>query len=118
MKFLLKLIVSTLAIILVSYFMKDEIHFTEPTDYLVVAMVLAFLNAVVKPIFVFFTIPLTIFSLGLFLLVINAMIILITDHFVEGFKVDGFWIALKFSILLSLTTSILDFFAKDRNRDE
>jgi putative membrane protein len=117
MKFLLKLIVSTLAIIVVSYFMKNKIHFTEPLDYVMVAVVLSFLNAVIKPILVFFTIPLTIFSLGLFLLIINAIMILITEHFVEGFKVDGFIAALTFSIFLSITTSILDFFAKDNKED-
>lgn len=117
MKFLLKLIVSTLAIILVSYFMKDKIHFTEPLDYVVVAMVLSFLNAVVRPILVFFTIPLTVFSLGLFLLVINALMVLITDHFVEGFNVDGFIAALIFSVFVSITSAILDFLAKDKNDD-
>jgi len=118
MNFLLKLIVSTLAIIVVSYFMKNKIHFAEPLDYIIVAIVLSFLNAVVKPVLVFFTIPLTVFSLGLFLLIINAIIILITEHFVAGFKVDGFFAALMFSIMLSLTTGLLDFFAKGKKTED
>jgi putative membrane protein len=65
------------------------------------------LNAIVKPLLVILTLPITIITLGLFLLVINAAIILLGDYFLEGFKVDGFWWALLFSILLSVVSSIL-----------
>jgi putative membrane protein len=118
MKFLLKLVVSTLAIIVVSSFMKDKITFQSPFDYIIVAAVLSFLNAVLKPILVFFTIPLTIFSLGFFLLIINASMILLTEHFVKGFKVEGFLTALIFSILLSIVTSILEFIAKTKSSND
>ena len=118
MKFLLKLVVSTLAIILVSSVMKDKISFANPLDYIIVAAVLSFLNAVVKPILVFFTIPLTIFSLGFFLLIINASMILLTERFVDGFKVDGFFTALIFSIMLSIVTSILEFLAKSKSNND
>ena len=118
MKFLLRLLVSTLAIIVASTLMKNQIHFKSPLDYIIVAAVLAFLNAVVKPLLVFLTIPLTIFSLGLFLLIINASMILLTERFVNGFKVDGFVAALLFSILLSFTTSILEFIAKTKSDKE
>jgi putative membrane protein len=80
---------------------------------LIVAIVLGILNAIVKPILVFFTFPITLFSLGLFLLVINAIIILICDHFVSGFKVDGFVTALIFSIILSVSQSLLFRIFKD-----
>jgi len=73
-----------------------------------VAVVLAFLNAVVKPILTILTIPITIFSLGLFLLVINAIIIIFAEKLVEGFKVDGFLTAIIFSLLLSIITGILN----------
>jgi putative membrane protein len=72
------------------------------------AVVLAFLNAVVKPILTVLTIPITIFSLGLFLLVINAGIILMAQKLVNGFRVDGFLTALIFSVILSLSTGILN----------
>ena len=74
---------------------------------LTVAVVLAFLNAVVKPIMILLTIPITFFTLGFFLLVINAFIILITDNIVDGFHVQGFWWALFFSLILSLVNAIL-----------
>lgn len=74
---------------------------------IVVAAVLILLNLFVKPILILFTLPVTIVTFGLFLLVINALIILICDALVGGFQVDGFWYALLFSILLSLVQSIL-----------
>jgi putative membrane protein len=74
---------------------------------IVVAIVLAILNAIIKPLLIILTLPITIVTLGLFLFVINALIILLASHFVSGFRVDGFWWALLFSLLLSLVTSIL-----------
>ena len=73
---------------------------------LIVAVVLALLNAIVKPILIILTIPITILTLGLFLFVINACIILLADQLLDGFAVNGFWTALLFSILLSITQSI------------
>jgi len=81
---------------------------------ILVAVLLALLNFIVKPILVLFTLPITIITLGLFLLVINAIIILLADAFIGGFEVSGFWIALLFSLLLSLFQSILfSFLDKD-----
>jgi putative membrane protein len=77
------------------------------TTALKVAIVLGLLNFFVKPILVLFTLPVTVFTLGLFLLVINAIIILMCDHFVDGFDVNGFWTALFFSIILSLSQSLV-----------
>lgn len=73
---------------------------------IIVAIVLALLNAILKPILIILTIPITIVTLGLFLLVINACIILLADKFIDGFGVNGFWTALLFSILLSISQSI------------
>ncbi len=83
------------------------------------AVALAFLNAIVKPILTFLTIPITIFSLGLFLLVINAGIILIAQKLVDGFSVNSFWTALVFSLILSFSTSILNaiFGLNDKDKD-
>jgi len=72
-----------------------------------VAIALGILNAFVKPIMVIFTLPATVFTLGLFLFVINAIIIMLAGNFVDGFNVGGFWYALLFSILLSFLQSIL-----------
>lgn len=75
---------------------------------LLVAAVLALLNALLRPLLVILTIPITILTLGLFLLVINALIILIADALIPGFEVAGFLWALIFSLLLSLATWLLD----------
>jgi putative membrane protein len=80
-------------------------------DYLsalMVAVVLAFLNTIVKPILTILTIPITVVTLGFFLLAINAFIIIFAEKLVKGFQVDGFWWALLFSLILSVCTGILN----------
>lgn len=116
MNFIIRIIISTLAVLLTSYLLpKTMVTVDGFVDALIVAVVLAFLNAVVKPVMVFLTIPATLFTFGLFLLVINAFIIIIADYFIDGFKVYGFWSALLFSVILSLVNSI---FEGIRRRDE
>lgn len=73
----------------------------------IVAVVLGLLNIFIKPIIVLFTLPVTILTLGLFLLVINALMILLCTKIVGGFSVDSFWTALLFSILLSIAQSLV-----------
>ena len=81
---------------------------------ILVAVILALLNFIVKPVLVLLTLPITVLTLGLFLLVINAIIILLADALMNGFEISGFWIALLFSLLLSLFQSILfSFLDKD-----
>lgn len=84
---------------------------------LVVAIVLALLNGIVRPILIILTIPVTIITLGLFLLVINAFMILIAGNIVPGFVVEGFWWALLFSVILSLITSFLGIGLKDHKHE-
>jgi putative membrane protein len=74
---------------------------------IIVALVLALLNTFIKPILVILTIPVTIITLGLFLLVINILIIKLTDSLVGGFTVDGWLSALLFSLIVSLVTWML-----------
>ena len=74
---------------------------------IILAIVLALLNALLKPILIILTLPITIVTLGLFLFVINAAIILLADRIIDGFDVAGFWWALLFSLLLSIVTSLL-----------
>ncbi len=110
MKFLIRLIISTLAVLISTYFLSPHISIDNNSfiTALVVAAVLAFLNTIIKPIMVILTIPITILSFGLFLLVINAFMILLAAKIVHGFHVNGFWWALLFSFILSITTSILE----------
>ena len=71
---------------------------------IIVALVLALLNTFIKPILIILTIPVTILTLGLFLLVINILIIKLTDSLVGGFTVDGWFSALLFSLIVSVVT--------------
>jgi putative membrane protein len=80
---------------------------------IIVAIVLSILNILVKPILVILTLPVTIITLGLFLVVINALIILLADKLIDGFRVDGIWTAIMFSILLSILQSILQSIFKE-----
>ncbi len=113
MSFINKLIISTLAVLLVSYILPG-VHVENIMIAIIVAAILAFLNSIVKPILIFFTLPITLLTLGLFLLVINAIMILIADKLVDGFEVKNFWTALLFSIILSLVTSVFEMLARDK----
>ena len=75
---------------------------------IIVAIVLALLNYFVSPVMVFLSIPISILTFGLFLFVINALIIMLAAYLVNGFKVLGFWWALLFSIVLSMISYLLE----------
>lgn len=111
MKFLGKLLVNTLAIILAAYVLPG-IDVPDPWRAFLVAVLLAVLNVTLKPLLIILTIPITILTLGLFLLAINAIIILVAGELIPGFKVDSFWWALLFSIVMSLINSVLEYFIK------
>ena len=84
------------------------VHVTDFWTALVFAVVLALLNMFIKPLLVLFTLPVTFITLGLFLFVINALVVLLASKFVDGFSIDNFWWALLFSIILSIITSAID----------
>ncbi len=107
MKFLVKIIISAFAVMIASYLLPG-VKVDTFTTALLVALVFAFLNTFLKPLLIILTIPITVFSLGLFLLVINAGIVLIASRIVESFHVEGFWWALAFSIIMTITASILE----------
>ncbi len=106
MKLLLRILITAGLVMAIAYLMKG-VRVDEFTTALTVAVVLALLNFFVKPILVLLTLPVTFFTLGLFLLVINAIIILLCDEFVDGFEVSSFWTAMLFSIILSLSQSLV-----------
>ena len=106
MKLLFRIILTSILVLLIAHFMKG-VHVAGFVTALLVAIVLGLLNVFIKPIFVLLTLPFTIFTLGLFLLVINALIILLCTNIVGGFSVDSFWTALLFSVVLSLCQSVL-----------
>lgn len=115
MKFILRLLLSALAVILLANILPG-VQVNAFGSAIIVALVLSLLNFLVKPILVLLTLPVTILTLGLFLLVINALIILLASSLVSGFNVDGFWYALLFSLLLAVLESILFAFLKEDSK--
>lgn len=130
MNFLAKLFISTFAVLITSYFLDgvtigvnqflkvDSPEINKFMTAFLVAVVLAFLNTIVKPILTILSLPITFFTLGLFLLIINAFIILFADKLVDGFKVDGFWTALWFSLVLSIVSAILEAFTGNKTKEK
>lgn len=106
MGFLIRLLVSALAAMLTAYLLPG-VKLDNFVTALILALVLALLNMLVKPILLILTLPATILTLGLFLFVVNALIILLASRLVSGFKVDGFWWALLFSIVMTVINSIM-----------
>jgi putative membrane protein len=106
MKTLLKILLTAVAVMLLAYVLPG-VGVTSFWAAIFVAVVLGLLRLFVKPVLIFLTFPITIVTLGLFLLVINAFIIMMADYFVSGFEVRNFWWALAFSLLLSFLQAIL-----------
>jgi len=102
---IVRFLLSGLAVLLAAYLLPG-VHVDDYGYALLVAAVLAVANFIVKPILIILTIPITVITLGLFLLVINALMILLVDALVSGFRVDGFWWALAFSLILSVFNSL------------
>jgi putative membrane protein len=105
---IVQILILTVAVMLTSYLLPG-VYVRSFWSALLVAIVLALLNAFVKPVMVFLTIPFTIVTFGLFLFIINALIIMLASAIVGGFEVKGFWWALLFSIILSLITYLLEY---------
>jgi len=106
MNLIIRLLLTAVAVIVLAEILPG-VHVVGFTGAVIVAVVLAVLDAFLKPILTFLTFPVTVITLGLFLLVINALIIMLADSLLDSFKVDGFWTALLFSVLLSILQSIL-----------
>lgn len=115
MNFIIRLIITGAVAFGLTSFLPG-IHIDSFWTAIILALVLAILNSIVKPILVILTLPITILTFGLFLFVINALIILIAGNFIHGFKVDGFWWALLFSLLLSIISSILRPLIKEKEQ--
>lgn len=106
MKFIIRILLTGIFVVVLAWLLPG-VTVANYWTAVIVALVLAILNFLVKPILVLLTLPVTILTLGLFLLVINAVIIFIADGFVAGFNVDGWLMAIIFSLLLSLFQSII-----------
>ncbi|MBS1571722.1 MAG: phage holin family protein [Bacteroidetes bacterium] len=105
MNFIIKLLVTAAVAFGLTYFLSG-VRFDDFKTACIFAVVLSVLNVFVKPIFKIIGFPITIITLGFFSLVINTIITLIADYFVDGMHIDGFWWAFIFSIALSFFSSI------------
>lgn len=107
--FAIKLVLNAIAVVIASYLLSGGVHIEGFWYAVILAAVLSLLNASVKPLLILFTLPATILTLGLFILIINAVIILIADWIMGAhFNVDSFWYALGFSIVLTIINSIFN----------
>ncbi|MBC5837173.1 phage holin family protein [Flavobacterium muglaense] len=106
MKLLFRILITAILVVVLSNVMTG-VHVAGFSTALIVAVVLGLLNVFIKPILVLLTFPITFVTLGLFLLVINAIIILLCDNIVGGFSVNSFWTALLFSVILSVSQSLM-----------
>lgn len=105
LEFLIKLLISGVVVIITAW-ITPGVQIRSFGSAVIVALVLALMNIFLRPIMIVLTIPITIMTLGLFLLFINAFIVYLVSKIVSGFKVDGFGWALLFSLFLSLISYI------------
>ena len=106
MSFLLQWLVSGLAIIIAAYLLPG-VRVTGFFAALVTALILGLINAFIRPVLILLTLPLNILTLGLFTLVINALLIMLAAAIVPGFAVKGFWWALLFGLVLAVISYAL-----------
>ena len=106
MNFLLRILITALVAFALAHLLKG-IHVDTFWTAIVFAVILAILNVFVKPILILLTLPLTIVTLGLFLFVVNTLVVLLASKFIDGFRIDSFWWGLLFALLLAFVTSVI-----------
>jgi len=106
------LLINTISIFAVAYILTG-IQVDSFVTALIVAVVMAVLNVTLKPFLILITIPLTVVTFGLFLLVVNVLVLYAAEALIDGFHITGFWWALAFSFLVSFVNSIL--FGPEKN---
>ncbi|WP_181306405.1 phage holin family protein [Rufibacter sp. XAAS-G3-1] len=107
MGFILRIIITGIVVLVLAKFF-PSITIDGISGAILLALVLAILNAFVKPILVFLTIPITFLTLGLFLLVINVIILYMADYLLDGFNISDVITGILFSLVLSVVTAIID----------
>ncbi len=115
MQFIIRLLVTGVVAFVLSKWLAG-VHIDGFSTAVLFALVLAVVNALIKPLLIIFTLPITILTIGLFLFIINALMILLVDKMLDGVQVDGFWWALLFSLLLSAISALLISLLEKENR--
>lgn len=112
MQILISLILNAVALILTAYIVPG-FHVADFTTALLAAIVLGLVNTFIKPILSFLTFPLTILTLGLFIFIVNAVVLFIVAAFVKGLTIDGWIPAILAAIVLSVVSTVLNAVFKD-----
>ena len=107
--FMLTWAITSLSLWAASYVF-DGLQFNDSGALIISALVLGFANALVRPLVIVFTLPLTVLTMGLFLLVINALVLMLVAKLVSGFSLAGFWTAFFASIFISLLNVFISSF--------
>ncbi|WP_439487270.1 phage holin family protein [Algoriphagus sp.] len=102
---LVKILLGGIAVLIAEFFL-NGIHIDTFMTGFLLAAVIILINITLKPVLIVLTLPITLLTLGIFLLVINALMIMLADHIIPGFTVDGFWWAVLFAIVVSIINSL------------
>jgi len=108
----MRILINAIAVLVVAKVMPG-IEISSALALFLTVIVLAVLNALLKPILIFVTIPVTVLTVGLFLFIINGVILYLTSIIVDGFMISSFFIAIIASILISIVASVINWLAKD-----
>jgi putative membrane protein len=112
--FFIRVIVTGLGLWVADWLL-DGITIESPATLIFAALVLGILNAIIKPLLFWLTLPLTIVTLGIFVLVLNAAVFGLAAAFFSGFSVDSFWTAMVGAIIVSIVSWIASWFVGDKN---
>jgi len=113
MKIFLTWLISALAL-LISAWLIPGVYIAGFGSALLAALILGAINAVIRPILIILTLPINILTLGLFTFVINALMVALAAYILPGFSIANFWIAIIFSIILMIITSIMQSLIKEK----
>lgn len=116
MKLILKLLINAALVVLLSKLLSG-VYVDSYGTAVIVAIVIALLNLSVKPLLVILTLPVTLLTLGLFLLIINGIVIWMAHKLVDGFEISSFWMGILFSILLTVLQSIVYSILKEDKKE-
>jgi putative membrane protein len=117
MHLVLRIVLNGLALMLVAY-LYSGVSIDSPLAAIVAAVVLGIVNAIIRPVLLFLTLPVTLLTLGLFIFVINALMFWLTAELVPGFRVSGFMQALIGSVMYSVITIVTSWIIKPGDKKE
>jgi len=116
--FVFRAVIAALGLWLATWLMPGRIHIDSATTLILAGLLLGVVNAIVRPIAIILTLPLTVLTLGLFLLVVNAAMLGLVALLLPGFSIDGFWAAFLGAIIVGITGWLGSWFIGSNGRVE